>query len=321
MDRFPLGATDASVSELCLGTMYFGSRIDRETSFALLDRYYDAGGRFLDTAANYAMWVDGCDEPASERLVGEWLAERGVADEMTVATKVGGGHGTPRSLDPDSVGEAVAGCRDRLGVDTIDLLYAHVDDPNTPQVETMRTFAELVDDGAVRYLGASNFPAWRVARANAVADERDWPRYECVQPRFSYLVPDRDADFGVQLPATDELVDYCDVGDLTMVPYSPTLGGCYGRDDRPVPEEYARTENRVKMRAVEDIARRKGVDGNAVALAWMTDREQPTVPVVGCSTVDQLDANLEATRIEFTAAERERLDGVESYGFQWSRRD
>ena len=322
MDTTPLGRTGESVSELCLGPMYFGSTVDRETSFGLLDRYYDAGGRFLDTANIYATWVEGYDDPESEPLVGEWLDERGVREEMTVATKLGFGYrDVPTSLDPDLVAQEIDRSLDRLGTDTIDLLYAHVDDPDTPQTDVMGAFGEAVDAGKVRHLGASNFPAWRVARANRIAEERGLPRFECVQPRFSYLIPDRDADFGGQLATTDELVDYCEQADLTLLPYSPTLQGCYGRDDRPVPEGYARSENRVKMRAIEDIADRKGVNGNTVALAWLLDRDQPTVPVLGVSTLEQIEQNLAATDISFSGAERRRLNGVESYGFDsWDRR-
>jgi aryl-alcohol dehydrogenase-like predicted oxidoreductase len=322
LDTKPLGRTGESVSELCLGTMYFGSRVDRETSFAILDRYYEAGGRFLDTANIYATWVDGYDEPESEPLVGEWLADRGVRDEMTVATKLGFGYGdVPRSLAPDIIHQEVDRSRERLGIDTIDLLYAHVDDPDTPQAATMAAFAEVVDAGKVRHLGASNFPAWRLALANRVADEQGYPRYECLQPRFSYLIPDRDADFDNQLATTDELVDYCDQAGLSVAPYSPTLQGSYGRDDRRMPEGYVRTENRLKQRVVDDLADRKGVDGNAIALAWMLDRDQPTIPIFGCSSVAQLEANLAAADVSFTDAERERLNGIESYGLdEWNLR-
>ena len=322
MDTTPLGRTGESVSELCLGPMYFGSKVDRETSFDLLDRYYEAGGRFLDTANIYATWVEGYDDPESEPLVGEWLAERGVRDEMTIATKLGFGYrDVPTSLDPDRIAQEIDRSLDRMGTDTIDLLYAHVDDPDTPQTDVMAAFGEAVDEGKVRHLGASNFPAWRIARANRIAAERGLPRFECVQPRFSYLISDRDADFGGQLATTDELVDYCTQHDLVLLPYSPTLGGCYGRDDRPIPEGYVRSENRVKMRAVEDIAERKGVNGNTIALAWLLDRDQPTVPVLGVSTLEQLEENLAAADLEFSAAERRRLNGIESYGFdQWDRR-
>ncbi|MCU4799931.1 aldo/keto reductase [Halobacteria archaeon HArc-gm2] len=323
METTPLGATGEQVSALCLGTMYFGSSVDRETSFDILDRYYEAGGRFLDTANIYATWVDGYDEPESEPLVGEWLADRGVREEMTVATKVGFGYGdVDRELDPETVHQEVDRSRERLGIETIDLLYAHVDDPDTPQTDVMGTFADVVDDGAVRHLGASNFPAWRIARANRIAAERDWPRFECVQPRFSYLIPDRDADFDAQLPTTDELVDYCAQADLSVLPYSPTLQGCYGRDDRSIPEGYVRTENRLKMRLVSELAERKGVNGNAVALAWMVGRDQPTVPVVGCSSVDQFEENLAALDVSFTDEEQRRLDAIERYGFdEWDLRE
>ncbi|ERJ05840.1 putative oxidoreductase protein [Halorhabdus tiamatea SARL4B] len=322
MDTKPLGTTGESVSELSLGAMYFGSRIDRETSFALLDRYYEAGGRFIDTANIYATWVDGYDEPESEPLVGEWLEERGVREEMTIATKLGFSYGdVPRSLDPALIDEEIAKSRERLGIETIDLLYIHVDDPDTPQVDVMETLAGAVEAGDVRHLGASNVPAWRIARANRIAAEQGWPRFEAVQTRFSYMIPDRDADFAGQLPASDELLDYCDQEDLTVLPYSPTMQGCYDRDDRPIPDGYVRSENRLKMDVVETIAERKGVDGNAVVLAWMLDRDLPTIPVVGVSTMEQLEANLQASEISFTDEERERLNAIESLGFEeWDLR-
>jgi aryl-alcohol dehydrogenase-like predicted oxidoreductase len=322
MDAKPLGSTGESVSELCLGTMYFGSRIDRETAFELLDRYYEAGGRFLDTANIYATWVEGYDEPESESLVGEWLAERGVREEMTIATKLGFSYeDVPRSLDPDLIEQEIERSRERLGIDTIDLLYVHVDDPDTPQVDVMETLADAVEAGHVRHLGASNVPAWRIARADRIAAERGWPRFEAVQPRFSYLIPDRGAEFGGQLPASDELIDYCDQEDMSVLPYSPTLQGCYGRDDRPIPDGYVRTENRLKMEAIEALAERKGVDGNALVLAWMLDREQSTIPVVGVSTMEQLEANLQASEITFSDTERERLNTIESLGFDgWDLR-
>lgn len=324
MDTTVLGATGETVSELCLGAMYFGSRIDRGTSYELLDRYYDAGGRFVDTANIYATWVEGYDTPESEPLLGEWLEERGVREEMTIGTKVGFGYGdVPRSLDPELIVQEVDKSLERLGIETVDLLYVHVDDPETSQVDTMRALNEVVTAGRVRHIGASNMPAWRVARANRISEERDWPRFEFVQPRFSYLIPERNPDFdaGAQLPMTDELVDYCVEADLTVLPFSPTLGGCYGRDDRPIPDSYVRTENGLKMALVEELAERHDVDGNAIVLAWMLEREYPTVPIVGCSTLEQLEANLAASAVTFTDEERTRLDGIENYGFgNWEQR-
>jgi aryl-alcohol dehydrogenase-like predicted oxidoreductase len=319
MRTIPLGTTDEEVSAICLGPMYFGSEVDRETSFELLDRYYEAGGRFLDTANNYATWLEGYDEPQSEPLLGDWLEERGVRDEMTIATKLGfNPPGLPQGLDPDLIESEIDNSLDRLGIDTIDLLYAHVDDFDTPQEETMRAFQRAIDAGKVRHLGASNFLAWRLARANRIAEEQGLTPYQCVQPRFSYYIQNRGADFGGQVETTDELVSYCEYEDLTFLPYSPTLSGCYGREDRGIPEEYVNTENRVKRDVVSDIADRRGLNGNQVVLAWMLERDQPTVPVIGVSTREQLDQNLGALDVEFTPEERRRLDSVETMGvFPW----
>ncbi|QSG02955.1 aldo/keto reductase [Natranaeroarchaeum sulfidigenes] len=319
MRTTPLGTTGEEVSSICLGPMIFGTEVDRETSFALLDRYYEAGGRFLDTANNYATWIEGYDEPRSEPLLGDWLDERGVREEMFIATKLGFNYGeTPQSLAPEVVEQEIAGSLDRLGIDQIDLLYAHVDDFDTPQEETMRAFQRAIDAGKVRHLGASNFLGWRLARANRIAEEQGLTPYQCVQPRFSYYVPNRGAEFGGQVKGTDELLSYATHDELTVLPYSPTLGGCYGREDRGIPEGYVNTENRVKRDIVDNIADEKGLNGNQIALAWLLDRDQPTVPVIGVSTREQLDQNLAALDVEFTADERRRLDSVERMGiFPW----
>ena len=322
MKEQPLGRTGETVSELALGTVYFGSRIERSTTFDILDTYYDAGGRFIDTANNYATWLAGYDEAASEYAIGEWLDERGVRSEVTIATKVGfNPPSVGHTLDPEWILDSVDASLRRLGIDTIDLLYAHVDDPDTPQSAVMEAFAAVVKAGKVRHLGTSNMPAWRIARANTIAEQNGWPRFECVQPRFSYLIPNRDAAFGGQLQTTDELIDYCEQADLTLLPYSPTLSGAYGRDDRPIPDEYVRTENRLKMDRITELAAARDVDGNALLLAWMRSREHPTIPIIGCSTVAQLEANLETVELSLSDHELELLNSIESYGFDgWDKR-
>jgi aryl-alcohol dehydrogenase-like predicted oxidoreductase len=315
MDSLKLGTTGETVSPLCLGTMRFGSSTDPETSRAILDRYYDAGGRFLDTANIYGTGVGDPDESESELLLGEWMSDRGNRDDLFVATKVGFEYDdVPRSLDPDLMNREVEKSLDRLDTDYLDLVYAHVDDRETPLKETLAAFDRLIETGKVRHIGASNYYAWRLARANTLAAERGLTPFSCVQPRYSYLTPHRDADFDPQRPVTDELVSYCDDHDLTMLPYSPLLGGCYGREDRPVPEGYVTTENRLKMDAVQDIANRKDATGNQVALAWMTQRDPPTIPVIGCSTVDQLEENLAALELDLSAAELSHLNCIETLG-------
>ncbi|RJT05453.1 aldo/keto reductase [Halococcus sp. IIIV-5B] len=315
MNSIPLGTTGESVSPICLGTMFFGSKTDTETSRALLDRYYEAGGRFLDTANIYATWVDGAEGPTSEPFLGDWMADRGNREDMFVATKVGFEYGdVPQSLDPELIEREIDRSLDRLGTDYVDLLYAHVDDRDTPLAETMAAFDRLVESGKVRHLGASNYYGWRLARANTLAEERGLTPFSCVQPRFSYLIPHRNSDFQRQRPATDEFVTYCDDHDIPMLPYSPLLQGCYGREDRSIPERYVTTENRQKMETVRDIAERRAVSGNQVVLAWLTQRDPPTIPVVGCSTVDQLNENLAALDLTLSEHELERLNSIETLG-------
>ncbi|QPV61613.1 aldo/keto reductase [Halosimplex litoreum] len=190
----------------------------------------------------------------------------------------------------------------------------HVDDRETSLAETMATFDRLVEAGKVRHVGASNYDGWWLARANTIAEERHLTKCSCVQPRLSSLLPHRYSDFDRRRPATGELVSYCDDHDLTMLPYSPLLPGRYGRDDRPVSERYVTMETRPKMEAVRTVANRTGVSGNQVVLARMARRTPTTIPIVGCNTVDQLEANITALDIELTDDDFQRLDSIETLG-------
>src|SRR4051812_361940 len=154
--------TRREVSVLSLGAMLFGTAVDEATSFAILDRYVEAGGTFVDTANNYAFWVNGTQGGESEALLGRWRRSRGITDEVLIATKVGGRPNAPagaRSRDiegrpADVVRESAERSRERLGVDRIDLLYAHVECPSVPLEETVEAFGALVAGGTVEMLGA-----------------------------------------------------------------------------------------------------------------------------------------------------------------------
>ena len=152
------------VSALALGAMLMGSRTDEETSFAMLDRYVEAGGTFIDTSDNYAFWEDGSQGGQSEELLGRWRRSRGIGDEIVIATKLGARPLAPRhrcSDDPEGLSakvirESAERSRERLGVERLDLLYAHIEDPTVPLRETVEGFAELVAEGTVGLLGVSN---------------------------------------------------------------------------------------------------------------------------------------------------------------------
>jgi aryl-alcohol dehydrogenase-like predicted oxidoreductase len=212
MQTFRLGATGVDVSAFCLGAMYFGSRTDPETSYEILDQYVAAGGSFIDTANIYARWVDGCQGGESETLLGEWMRRRSNRDDLIIASKVG----FPAPVDDleqglraEQIERAVEGSLSRLGVETIDLYYAHVDDRTAPLTETLEAFHRLVSAGKVRWLGASNFTAWRMAQANTLATAAGWTPYCCIQQRYTYLRPAPGASFGAQIAVNEDLLDYC----------------------------------------------------------------------------------------------------------------
>src|SRR4051794_39489133 len=151
-----LGHTDLDVFPLCLGGNVFGWTADEEQSFAVLDVYADAGGDFIDTADVYSAWAPGNSGGESEKIIGRWLARRGRRDDIVIATKVGMASGLD-NLAPKNIRTAAEASLSRLGVDHIDLYYAHQDDPNTPLEETLAAFDALVREGKVRYIAASNY--------------------------------------------------------------------------------------------------------------------------------------------------------------------
>lgn len=311
MKTLPLGTTGIDVSALCLGTMYFGSRTDEATSLQLLDTYYEAGGRFLDTANVYSAWVEGCSGGESETVIGKWLAERGCRDELVIATKNGYEQpGPPDNLTADSIQRECEGSLQRMGIETIDLYYSHVDSRNTPLEETLEAYDKLVQAGKVRFIGASNYRAWRLAEARAVSEANGWPAYCCVQERHTYLRPKAGAQFTpVNNIHTDEaFIDYCRTHDFPIVAYTPLLRGAYGRDDKDFPPQYDHDGAREQLKVLREVADEVQAGPNQVVLAWMIHSATPVIPLAGGSTVEQVSDNIAAVEIELTEDQARRLD-------------
>jgi aryl-alcohol dehydrogenase-like predicted oxidoreductase len=309
MRTVPLGDTDVRVSAFCLGTMYFGSRTDRETSYRLLDRYVEAGGSFLDTANIYARWVPGFKGGESETLLGEWMRERGNRSQTFVATKVGFQYpGVERGLRVHQIEAECEKSLQRLGVDAIDLYYAHVDDRDTPMEETMEAFDRLVRAGKVRLIGASNFLAWRLEEARWVSQTRGWAEYCCIQQRHSYIRPKPGASFAPQIATNDDLLDYCRVRDVTMLAYSPLLSGACTRTDRAFSEQYLGPDTDVRMAVLNAVAAEVGATANQVVLAWMVQSDPPVIPLVAASTVEQMEENLRALEVALGPEQMARLN-------------
>ena len=311
MQAIPLGNTGVEVSAFCLGAMYFGSRTDKETSYRLLDQYVEAGGSFLDTANIYARWVPGYAGGESETLLGEWMRERRNRFQMFNATKVGFQYpGVERGLRAQQIEAECEKSLKRLGVEAIDLYYAHVDDRNTSIEETLEAFDRLVRAGKVRLIGASNFSAWRLEEARWVSQTHGWAEYCCIQQRYSYIRPKPGASFDPQIAANDDLLDYCRARGMTMLAYSPLLSGAYTRADRTFREQYLGPDTDARLAALKAVAKEVGATANQIVLAWMVQSDPPVIPLVAASTTAQMQENLDALKIDLSAEQMARLNSA-----------
>jgi aryl-alcohol dehydrogenase-like predicted oxidoreductase len=302
--------TDLDVFCLNLGCNTFGWTASREESFAVLDAYAAAGGNFLDTADLYMAGVDGNTGGESEAIIGEWLAARGRRDDIVVATKVGKLEGF-RDLRPETIRAAAESSLQRLGVETIDLYYAHFDDQDTPLAETLGGFAELIEAGMVRYIAASNYSGARLAEALEIAERDGLPRYVALQPHYNLMERDFEGDQRT----------VCEREGIPVLPFFSLakgfLTGKYrpGGDDVDSPRagsaaQYLDERGERMLSALDEIAAAHGAAPAGVALAWL--REQPTIlaPIASARTVDQLGPLLESVSLDLSATELAQLTAI-----------
>jgi aryl-alcohol dehydrogenase-like predicted oxidoreductase len=314
------------VSVLSLGAMRFGTTTNEATSFAILDRYLAAGGNFIDTSNNYLYFVNGTQGGESEALLGRWRASRGIGDEIVIATKVGARPIAPAaSLDAAREGlaraairEASRRSRERLGVQRIDLYYAHVpDQTGVPLDEQVAAFGELVADGVVGLLGLSNHWAWQVERSRGLAGAAGTAKADVLQYHHTYLrmrtdIPDlrfsRDGEIGV---ADGSILSYlrAEPG-MTLVAYSPLVNGAYSRSDKELDRAYDHPGTRARLEALDQVVKETGATANQVVLAWLIGGEVPVVPLIGASSVAQLDESLAAVDLQLSAEQRLLLDAA-----------
>lgn len=314
--------TQREVSVLSLGAMLFGTTTDEATSYAILDRYVEAGGTFIDTANNYAYWINGTQGGESESLLGRWRRANGVGEEVLIATKLAGRPLAPSNtlttnmegLSAATIRESSARSMERLGVSKLDLLYAHGQDPKTPLEETVEAFGALVTEGSVGLLGVSNHWSWRVERCRHLAAKAGIPGYEVLQYHHTYLRQrtdmatrhSKDGQLGV---AAGDILDYVrQTPALTLVAYSPLLSGAYVREDKPLGSEHDHSGTPPRLKALQEVATQTGATPNQVVLAWLMGGDLPVIPLVGASSVTQLNESLAAVDLELTADQRTHLD-------------
>lgn len=314
-DRRALGASGFQVSPLCLGGNVFGWGADEAASFAVLDAYVELGGNFIDTANIYSAWVPGNQGGESESVIGRWLAARGRPDGLVIATKVGmaGGPLFPKGLSRAQIRDGAEQSLRRLGVERIDLFWAHEDDLDTTFEETMGAFDELVREGLVGAVAASNIPAGRLAEALQVSDDKGMVRYTAVQPHFNLL--DRAGYAG-------DLEDLCRAEGLGVTPYFALargfLAGKY-RPGEPLPDtprapgvqrDYMNDRGWNMLAEVERVAAAHGATAAQVALAWLMARPGVTSPIASATTPEQLRELAGAADVALTADEYAALDAA-----------
>jgi aryl-alcohol dehydrogenase-like predicted oxidoreductase len=299
-----IAGTDLNVFELCLGTNPFGWTASEEDSFAVLDAYVAAGGNFIDTADVYSAWADGHVGGESETVIGHWLGARGGRDQLVIATKVGSLGG----LSADNIHRRVDDCLERLGIDHIDLLYAHRDDPDAELEESVRAFDEVVTAGKARYLAISNYEPDRLEQAIAITQREGLSKFVALQPHYNLL----------ERSYEHTRAGLVERHGLACVPFfglaKGFLTGKY-RPGRTGVSERGRLDGSGYMddrgwralAAVDEVAAAHDTTDSAVALAWLL--AQPTVlaPVSSARTPEQLADQLPMIALELSETELERL--------------
>jgi hypothetical protein len=312
-DLRPLGRSGFATPGLVLGGNVFGWTACGEEAFRILDRFVDAGGTMIDTADVYSAWVPGHQGGESETLIGEWLRRRGSREGVLIASKVGmlHSHGGGR-LEPWRIEKAAEASLKRLGVETIDLYYAHQDDPDTPMEDVIEAFDRLVEAGKVRILGASNFTAERLARALALAGEMGAHRYEVLQNEFHLLERGK---------LEGELQRLCLAETIGVLPFFGLASGYltgkyrseadYGksiRGDRMA--KYLEGRGPAVLAVLDQISAETGATQGQIALAWIAAQPAVAAPIASARTLDQLEELLGAMELELKPDQLARLDEV-----------
>ncbi len=315
MKKRRLGQTDLQTPPLVVGGNVFGWTLDETASLRMLDEFVAAGFDFIDTADVYSRFVPGQTGGESETLIGKWLHERGNRRRVVLATKVGMSMGPgEEGLSKSYIFKAIEDSLRRLQTDYIDLYQSHRDDPDTALEETLQAYAELIRQGKVRFIGASNYTGARLKEALDVAERGALPRYESLQPLYNLY--DR-SDY------EQDLEPVCEAGKLGVIPYfslgSGFLTGKYrsrqdleGKARAGVVGRYMTPRGERVLRALDEVAASYHSTPAAVALAWLIARPSVTAPIVSATSTAQLKSLIEGVELRLDAASIEALNAASS---------
>ena len=307
----PIGRSGIEIAPLMLGSNVFGWNVDEAASCAILDAFVDAGFNAIDTADTYSRWAPGHKGGELETVIGNWLKKSGKRDKVVIATKVGEDMGEGRTLRKDYLLRECEASLRRLQVDCIDLYQTHFDDEVTPVEETLAAYAQLIKEGKVRAIGASNVSTARVQELLAASKKLGMPRYECLQPLYNLY--DR-ASF------ESDYAPLCRQEGLGVLTYYSLAAGFLTGKYRSAADtaKSAARGGRMKqylngrgdriLKALDEVAARQGATLAQVSLAWLIARPEVTAPIVSATSRRQLDDIMRAPSLELSAEDMAALD-------------
>jgi aryl-alcohol dehydrogenase-like predicted oxidoreductase len=311
MQKRKLGNSSLTVAPLAFGGNVFGWTLDEEKSFEILDAFVGAGFDFIDTADVYSRFIPGNQGGESETILGKWLKARGNRGRVIIATKVGMDMGEGRQgLSKAYIFKAVEDSLRRLQTDYIDLYQAHTDDQNTPLEETLDAFAQLIQQGKVRAIGASNYTPQRLEEALQVSQKNNLPAYQTLQPLYNLI--DRAA-------YEDGLQAVCRQHGLGVIPYFSLASGfltgkyrseadCAKGSRGAFVKHYLNERGLRILAALDDVSAARQTTPAVIALAWLMTRPTITAPIASATSLSQLQSLLKATETQLTAEEVAKLD-------------
>ena len=314
MDRRKVGRSALEIAPIVFGGNVLGWTVDQAQGLRILDAFVDAGFNAIDTADTYSRWVTGNKGGESETIIGNWLRQGGGRRQrVLIFTKLGAEMGPDKKgLSRRYIKAEVEESLRRLQIETIDLYQSHRDDTSTPMLETLETYAELIREGKVRAIGASNFTAARMQEALDVSAKHGLPRYECLQPRFNLY------DRAEYEPALEPL---CRKEQIGVIPYYGLAAGFLTGKYRSVADfgksprgggmaNYLNPKGLKLLAALDAVAAAHKVKAAAVALAWLIARPSITAPIASATSVDQLKDFSAAAALKLTHEDIAKLDAA-----------
>jgi aryl-alcohol dehydrogenase-like predicted oxidoreductase len=317
MEKRKLGNTELEVAPMTFGGNIFGWTIDENQSFEIIDAFVGAGFNFIDTANNYSYWVKGNDGGESERTIGNWLKKRRIRDKVVIATKVGGRNKTMDNPNNSRkhIMEEVDKSLQRLRTDYIDLYQTHYDDGKTPIEEILSTYQELIKEGKIRWIGASNIPPERLEQSIKIAKEKKLPKYETLQPEYNLYVREfyeKNLE-PIALKHNLGVMNYYSLA-------SGFLTGKYKNEDDLSQSQRGKDVKRFMdergrriLATLAEISAEHKTTSAVIALAWLLQRPSITAPIVSATSLNQLESIIQAPMMNLSSSDVMRLNEASKY--------